>query len=138
MSEQPHPTVQPGGGDEGVETHVLEDAIETVYDRPDTHGKPEDSFDAIAAIWNGYLRANGFREELDAVDVSCMMVGMKMARIVTGHYHDDNWVDIAGYAENGARLQRKQEFRCPECGEQEGILPEDDFCANCGSKLNHE
>lgn len=85
------------------DTYALGDAFETVYDRPDTHGEPEDSFARIAGMWRAYLMGKE-PEELDAVDVSNMMSLLKIARSAEGHYHSDNWVDLAGYAENSARL----------------------------------
>lgn len=87
------------------ETRVLDEAKRTVYDRPDTHGEPEDTFQAIAELWNGYLRAGGITDpNIQPHDVADMMVLLKVARNAEGHYHADNYVDIAGYAENGARL----------------------------------
>jgi hypothetical protein len=95
-----HPTT-----DVGTDTYVLQEAIQTVYERPDTHGKPEDTFTAIAGLWNEFLVAGGVRDpNLDGEDVANMMVLLKVARNAEGHYHEDNYTDIAGYAENGARL----------------------------------
>ena len=96
-----HPTTKMKNHD----THVLEEAIETVFDRPDTHGEPEDSFRTIAGLWNAY---RGFPEDhITPEDVANMMILMKVARNSEGHYHEDNYVDIAGYAENGARLNQE-------------------------------
>lgn len=92
-----HPTTK--AAETGDDTHILEDAIETVYDRPEAHGKPEDSFDRIGAMWEAYLDT-----KVSATDVANMMVLLKVARNAEGHYHEDNYTDIAGYAENGARL----------------------------------
>jgi hypothetical protein len=98
-----HPTSEVS--DDEDETFILDKAAETVYDRPDTHGKPEDSFRKIAGMWNAYL---GFPSPLlDGSDVANMMILLKVARNAEGHYHEDNWVDIAGYAENGARLEQE-------------------------------
>lgn len=84
------------------ETYILDQAKKVVYDRPDEHGEPEDSFHRIAGLWNAYL---GFPDELlDGEDVTNMMMLLKIARNAEGHYHEDNYVDLAGYAENGARL----------------------------------
>ncbi len=96
-----HPTTDVGEPEDDT-TYVLEDAIRAVYERPDAHGKPEDTFEKIAEMWNAYV---GFSEEfLDAEDVANMMILLKVARNSEGHYHEDNYIDIAGYAENGARL----------------------------------
>lgn len=64
-------------------------------DRQDTHGRPEDSFGAIADLWTAYL---GTGQEIDPVDVANMMVLLKIARAKENPKHQDNWVDMAGYA----------------------------------------
>lgn len=64
-------------------------------DRQDTHGRPEDSFGAIADLWTAYL---GTGQEIDPVDVANMMVLLKIARAKENPKHMDNWVDMAGYA----------------------------------------
>lgn len=83
-----------------LETYILDEAKEAVYERPDDHGEPEDSFDRIASMWTAYLDT-----EVTASDVANLMVLLKVARNAEGQYQEDNWVDIGGYAENGARLQ---------------------------------
>jgi hypothetical protein len=88
------------------ETYAIGEAYRTVYDRPETHGQPEDSFARIASMWRAYLMGMD-ADELDAVDVSNMMALLKIARSAEGHYHQDNWVDLAGYAENAARLAQE-------------------------------
>lgn len=65
------------------------------HDRQDTHGKPEDSFGAIASLWTAYL---GTGQEIDPVDVANMMVLLKIGRAKENPKHQDNWVDMAGYA----------------------------------------
>ena len=64
-------------------------------DRQDTHGRPEDSFGAIAGLWTAYL---GTGQEIDPVDVANMMVLLKIARAKGNPKHRDNWIDVAGYA----------------------------------------
>lgn len=97
--------------DEVPETEVLEDAIGIVYDRPDTHGEPENSFQTIADKWSAHIRAllkecEDIDEfELEPADVANMMIDLKTSRNAEGHYHEDNYTDIAGYAENGAKVE---------------------------------
>lgn len=69
-------------------------------DRNNTYGgSPENSFGVIANMWNTYLKGKlRPEEELDSEDVGLMMVLMKISRCKTGNYHEDNYVDIAGYA----------------------------------------
>lgn len=65
------------------------------HDRQDTHGRPEDSFGAIADLWTAYL---GTGQEIDPVDVANMMILLKIGRAKGNPKHQDNWVDMAGYA----------------------------------------
>lgn len=91
------------------DTHILHDAMETVYSRPDTHGEPEDSFRTISEMWCGYLRGQGIEDpNIRPHDVANMMVLLKVARNAEGHYHEDNYEDIAGYSECGARLHQNE------------------------------
>lgn len=63
------------------------------HDRQDTHGRPEDSFGDIADLWAAYKRV-----EFDPVDVAQMMILLKVARAKGNPKHQDNWIDVAGYA----------------------------------------
>lgn len=89
------------------ETFILDAAKETVYERPEQHGDPEDSFRVIANFWSEYIGATKEegRQHVTPSDVANMMILLKVARSAGGHYDEDNPVDIAGYAENYARLQ---------------------------------
>lgn len=107
-----HPTVNMSDSN----THILEQAMKIVYDRPNQHGEPEDSFQTIAEKWTAHIKANLRNSgidpedfELKPADVANMMIDLKTSRNAEGIYHEDNWVDIAGYAENGARLEKKTE-----------------------------
>lgn len=73
-------------------------------DRDENYGKPEDSFLTIARMWNVYLGAMPEGEVLGAKDVAAMMALLKVARIATGIYKADNWIDLAGYAACGGEL----------------------------------
>lgn len=75
---------------------ILEAAEKCVcHDRQDTHGKPEDSFGAIADLWTAYLDIG---HEITPVDVAQMMILLKIGRAKENPKHTDNWVDMAGYA----------------------------------------
>ena len=88
---------------------ILEKAIKCVCgDRDQDYGNPESSFNAIADYWKVYLQHNCV-DKLDEVsmtakDVAVMMCLFKIARIDTGHGKEDNWIDLAGYAANGAEI----------------------------------
>ena len=79
---------------------ILENAIRTVcQDRRDKYGQIEDNFGLIADLWSAYIGAS-----VTAVDVAMIMGMLKMARIKTGKYTQDNFVDLAGYAACGAEV----------------------------------
>lgn len=74
-------------------------------DRQATHGKPENTFAAIAAIWSAQLSAvRGEEVTITAEEVAALLAGLKLARITQNPQHLDNWVDLAGYAACGAEL----------------------------------
>lgn len=91
---------------------ILEKAIRCVCgDRDQQYGTPEDSFKAIASMWNSYLYAKGLIINVSSEwkgikpdDVAAMMVLFKMARVATGSYSADSWVDAAGYAACGGEI----------------------------------
>tara|TARA_R110000803_G_scaffold29195_2_gene66849 strand:+ start:389 stop:688 length:300 start_codon:yes stop_codon:yes gene_type:complete len=68
-------------------------------DRAATHGDAEDSFQAIADVWSWLLGNRPLPDDpLTAADVAMMMVLFKAARISGNSTHEDNYVDLAGYA----------------------------------------
>lgn len=81
-----------------IREQILETAIKTVcQDRQDRYGAVENNFQMIAEFWSTYLNA-----PVTAVDVAMMMGMLKIARIRTGKFTQDNFVDLAGYAACGA------------------------------------
>lgn len=82
----------------------LKKAAECVlHDRNDTYGgAPENSFGTIAKLWDVYLGDRLYRDFGESVindsDVAMMMALLKVGRIITGNYHEDNYIDLAGYA----------------------------------------
>lgn len=61
--------------------------------RDGDYGTPEDNFGTIAKLWTIY-RGTAFT----AKDVAIMMALLKIARIRSGQYSADSYVDLAGYA----------------------------------------
>ncbi|QRE00898.1 hypothetical protein [Nocardia phage NC1] len=91
---------------QGHEFEILREAADTIGGgRQDDYGNAEDSFTAIAKMWQAYLAARGARGPLDGRDVACMMSLLKVARDAKGRKRD-NLVDIAGYAALGERATR--------------------------------
>lgn len=75
-------------------TEILKKANECVMgDREQDYGSPEDNFDIIAKLWSTYLDF-----DITAVDVAMMMSLLKVARVKSGRTHEDNFIDLAGYA----------------------------------------
>lgn len=68
--------------------------------REQDYGRPENNFRLIAKLWSEYL---GY--DVSAVDVSMMMVLLKVARIKNGGGTGDSFVDIAGYAACGGEIR---------------------------------
>ena len=75
-------------------------------DRQADHGKPEDTFAVIASMWTAYTR-----HPVTPVDVANMMALLKIARSKGNPRHEDNYVDMAGYAACAAELADALEER---------------------------
>ena len=79
---------------------ILEQAKQIVCtDREETYGEPENNFSLIAALWSTYIS-----KELSPEDVAIMMALLKIARIKTGKYKADNYIDICGYVSCAGKL----------------------------------
>lgn len=76
--------------------------------RESDYGRPEENLEKIAAMWTVYLRGRLFGD-VTARDVAAMLILLKVARILSGHAKDDNWVDIAGYAACGGEVDTGDE-----------------------------
>lgn len=88
---------------------ILEQAHKCVCgDRDQQYGSPESSFRMIAKLWEPYLQercvSDGADVNIMPEDVAAMMVLFKMARVATGSYSADSWVDAAGYAACGGEI----------------------------------
>lgn len=87
-------------------------------DRDLDYGSPENSFEAIGALWGAYLwHKNDLgkpgntvgKNFIEPKDVAAMMTLFKMARVATGQDKADNWVDAAGYAACGGEIAADKE-----------------------------
>lgn len=88
----------------------LETALEIVMkDRQNDYGTPESNFATIAEYWTTYLNSRGLEGYVTGFDVAAMMALLKIARIASSPAKEDNWVDLAGYAANGAEIAPKKE-----------------------------
>lgn len=68
-------------------------------DREKQYGSPEDNFGVIARLWSAYAGC-----EFTPVDVAMMMTLLKVARIKTGHYKADSYIDACGYLACAAEI----------------------------------
>lgn len=68
-------------------------------DREKQYGSPEDNFDVIARFWSTYAG-----HSFTPVDVAVMMTLLKVARIKTGHYKIDSYIDACGYLACAAEI----------------------------------
>ena len=77
-------------------------------DRETQYGSPEDNFKVISDLWTTYL--SSCRPDPVSVspqDVAIMMALMKIARIKSGTFKEDSFVDAAGYIACGAEVALK-------------------------------
>ncbi len=72
--------------------------------RQEDYGTPEDNFTIISKLWNAYLGDN----VTDANDVAMMMALLKVARIATGTFKEDSYIDLAGYAACAGEIAFRQ------------------------------
>ena len=68
-------------------------------DREKQYGKPEDNFAVIAEFWTTYIG-----HPISSEDVAIMMVLLKIARIRSGNYKADSFVDGVGYLSLAAEI----------------------------------
>ena len=79
---------------------LLKKAAEIISgERNEKYGPAEENFKYIAEFWSIYLG-----KEIKLVDVSNMMILMKMARTINDKSHIDNYLDTAGYAALAAEV----------------------------------
>mgnify|MGYP006918640755 CR=1 FL=1 len=92
---------------------ILDKAITCVCeDRESQYRGPENSFKAIASLWNSFLYSKGLIvnksaecKEIKPEDVAVMMALLKIARISTGTFKEDSYVDACGYLACGGELE---------------------------------
>lgn len=103
-------------------TEILKKANECVCgDREQDYGSPESNFQLIADLWSTYIGT-----DISAVDVAMMMAMLKIARVKSGRYHEDNFIDLAGYAACAGEIAGANEEPASEmpCGVADDIVDE--------------
>lgn len=71
--------------------------------RNEEYGTPENNFKTIAELWSTYLDT-----DLTALDVAMLMALLKIARIKTGTFKADSFIDLAGYSACGYEIASKE------------------------------
>lgn len=91
---------------------VLDEAKRCICtDRNNQYGEPENSFPAIANLWNVYLKTK-YKElapQLSTEDAGIMLALFKIGRMITGQPKDDNFVDAIGYLACTAEIKEKKD-----------------------------
>lgn len=117
-------------------TRILEQAIEyTSVDRNSSYGEPEDNFQAIADLWNPWLRKRfDVLFDLQPHDVAWLMILMKAARAAHDPFVRDNYVDTAGYAACGGECAERLQGNLEDMeifplrgDEYEGVIPANSY-----------
>lgn len=84
---------------------ILEAAEKCVCgDREQDYGSPERSFRVIGQFWETYLqekclvrKSGPIEAQVLPEDVAAMMCLFKIARIATGRFKEDSYIDAVGY-----------------------------------------
>lgn len=71
-------------------------------DREKQYGKPEDNFAVIAEFWTTYIG-----HPISSEDVAIMMALLKIARIRSGNYKADSFIDGVGYLSLGGEISAR-------------------------------
>lgn len=113
--------------------------------REQDYGTPENNFQAIADLWNAYLKHAYNSTPLPgftAFDVAILMTLLKVGRIATGTATDDSFVDACGYLACGAEINNHAKESLKEMIEfnktsikSENAVNLDDRCPGSGAKL---
>lgn len=103
-------SIKPGEKMVATRKSILDKAIKCVCeDRESQYKGPENSFKVIAALWEPYLKEKCVPTHTDLSikpeDVAVMMALLKIARISTGTFKEDSYVDACGYLACGGELE---------------------------------
>ena len=77
-------------------------------EREQDYGSPEHSFQLIASLWEPYIKCKCVGENSDVrilpEDVAILMALLKIARIGTGRFKADSYIDACGYMACGGEI----------------------------------
>lgn len=76
-----------------------------LQDRAKEYGEAENNFETIAKLWSAYLGT-----QITATQVAMCMALLKIARQKSNANHEDNYVDLAGYAACAAELAETAQY----------------------------
>lgn len=84
----------------GVRGSCLSKALDIINggaEKIGPNGKPEDSFQTTADLWDAYCKGRGMKTHFAKSDIAMMMDLLKTARFTGQKYNPDNCIDKAGY-----------------------------------------
>ena len=101
------PVTEPPKGAIGLAQNHFEQKV--LEQRGSVYGDYRVNMRCVADLWSSYLTAK-FGQDfcLTAADVPVMMQLLKVGRIATGKYHEDNQKDIKGYGELYDKIMKEQ------------------------------
>jgi hypothetical protein len=80
-------------------------------EREKSHGTKADNFNNIARLWNAWLDVRFGASGLSGADVAKLMALLKIARMESGEFNEDDAVDACGYAAIAGELATPTETR---------------------------
>ncbi len=118
----------------------LDEAKRTICnDRQDVYGSPENSFPVIAKYWEIYLSGITNTEiKLTARNAADMLALFKLARITTGKFKEDNYIDLCGYAAIAGSLENKNDKICPEEAKDNGLFCKEEIIKESENGLYYD
>lgn len=81
----------------------LNRAIDITCKGREQYDGQENSFEKVADLWSAYT---GYK--FTASDAAMLLALLKVARMKTGRFKDDNYIDLAGYAACACELSSKE------------------------------
>lgn len=91
-----------------TQEHVLQTAMDLIAgDRQDQYGDADDTMARVGQLWSVIIGSppdDGakYKLSIQAHEVALMMICLKIVRAQKNPQYMDSWVDIAGYAAQGA------------------------------------
>ena len=87
---------------------ILDEALIIItHDRETDYGDAEDNFGVIAALFSITLRKK-LKCDIDPYEVGLLMTQVKIARIISGRFKADSYIDGCGYLALAGEIDSKE------------------------------